>query len=121
MLVKDYYTIDKVTDTETSRQYHITLNKECAVYEGHFPGSPVSPGVCNIQMLKECAEDMIGKELFLNNLQLCRLTTLITPLTHPQVVAEVTINSNDGTYKMRGTIGKDEEIYLDLKAELTEK
>lgn len=121
MLVKDYYTIDKITDTEECRQYHITLNADCPVYEGHFPGSPVSPGVCNIQMIKECAEDITGKKLFMNNLQLCRLTTLITPITHPQVVVNISVAGGEGCYKIKGSIGQGEETLLDLKAEMTEK
>lgn len=121
MLVKDYYIIDKIIDTDECRQYHITLNADCSVYEGHFPGSPVSPGVCNIQMIKECAEELIGKRLFMNNLQLCRLTTLITPVTHPQVVVTIAVTAGEGVYKIKASIGQGEEIYLDLKADMIEK
>ena len=121
MLVTDYYKVEKVTCTDGVYTYLISLNKECAVYEGHFPGSPVSPGVCNIQMIKECAEEAIGKSLFMNNLQLCRLTTLITPISHPQVEVKVTIAEADGIYKLKGSIGMADETYLDLKAELIEK
>ena len=89
MLIKDYYTIESVAQQEGKAVFQIALNPQCQVYEGHFPGEPVSPGVCNIQMIKECAEQVAGKSLFLSNLQQCRLTTLVTPLAHPQV--QVTI------------------------------
>ena len=86
MLIKDYYTIENVLKQDDGIvRFDISLNADCPVYEGHFPGEPVSPGVCNIQMIKECAEQVAGKSLFLNNLQQCRLTTVVTPLAHPQV------------------------------------
>ena len=118
MLIKDYYTINNICKEEGRTVFQISLNPDCKVYEGHFPGEPVSPGVCNIQMIKECAEQVSGKTLFLNNLQQCRLTTLVTPLAHPQLEVVVNLEEKGDIYKLKATLGKGEDIYLDLKAEL---
>ena len=120
MLIKDYYTIENVSKQENGAvRFDISLNADCQVYEGHFPGEPVSPGVCNIQMIKECAEQVVGKPLFLNNLQQCRLTTLVTPLAHPQVEVNILFEEKGDAYKLKATIGKGEDTYLDMKTELT--
>ena len=119
MLIKDYYTIENVSKQENGVvRFEINLNADCQVYEGHFPGEPVSSGVCNIQMIKECAEQVAGKSLLLNNLQQCRLTTLVTPLAHPQVEVNILLEEKGETYKLKATIGKGEDTYLDMKAEL---
>lgn len=119
MLIKDYYTINHISQEEGQAVFHISLNPDCKVYEGHFPGEPVSPGVCNIQMIKECAEQTVGKSLMLSNLIQCRLTTLVTPLAHPQVEVKIALEEKGGNYKLKAILGKGEETYLDLKAELT--
>ena len=119
MLIKDYYTIENVLKQDDGIvHFDISLNADSQVYEGHFPGEPVSPGVCNIQMIKECAEQVAGKSLFLNNLQQCRLTNFVTPLAHPQVEVKILLEEKGEAYKLKATIGKGEETYLDLKAEL---
>lgn len=118
MLIESYYKINGIVKEEGKTIFHIALNPDCGVYEGHFPGEPVSPGVCNIQMIKECAEQVVGKSLFLSNLQQCRLTTLVTPLVHSQVEVTICMEEKGGAYKLKATLGKGEEIYLDLKAEL---
>lgn len=118
MLIENYYQINNIVKEEGKAIFHISLNPECKVYEGHFPGEPVSPGVCNIQMVKECAEQVVGKSLLLNNLQQCRLTTLVTPLAHPQVDVTIALEEKDDAYKLKATLGKGEDIYFDLKAEL---
>ena len=121
MLIKDYYTIENVSKKDDGTTcFHICLRSDSTIYEGHFPGEPVSPGVCNIQMIKECAEQVAGKSLLLNNLQQCRLTTLVTPILHPQVEVTILLEEKGDAYKLKATIGKGEEVYLDLKAELTE-
>ena len=118
MLINDYYTIEGTATHEGAHLYHIRLNPECQVYQGHFPGEPVSPGVCNIQMLKELAEQTIGRRLFMSNLNLCRLTTLVTPQEHPTMTATLIIDEKDGAYKLRATLGNGETTYLEMKAEL---
>ena len=56
----------------------------------------------------------------MNNLQHCRLTTLITPLVYPLVEVTIFMEKKENVYKLKATIGKNEEIYLELKAELIE-
>lgn len=121
MLIKDYYIIDHVSKKDDgSAIFQISLRADSVIYEGHFPGEPVAPGVCNIQMIKECAEQILGKPLLLKNLQQCKLTTLVTPVVHPKVEIIIRIEEKTELYKLKATLGKGEDIYLELKAELTE-
>lgn len=118
MLVTNYYTIISRQKIEGGEQFLVSLNADCEVYKGHFPGEPISPGVCNLQMIKECAELVAERELLLNFVQQCRLTTLITPLQHPQVEVKIyLLEKLENGIKLRGTIGRGDEIFMDLKGE----
>lgn len=118
MLLPDYYTILNRRSEGDATVFEIALNAACEVYKGHFPEMPVSPGVCNIQMVKECVEEVVGKPLILNYIQQCRLTTLVTPQQHPTVEVRVWLVAPiDGGVKIRTTIGKGELVYLELKGE----
>lgn len=120
MLLPDYYTILNRRSEGDATVFEIALNAACEVYKGHFPEMPVSPGVCNIQMVKECVEEVVGKSLILNYIQQCRLTTLVTPQQHPKVEVRVWLVAPiDGGVKIRATIGKGELVYLELKGEAT--
>ena len=120
MLIENYYKINDIIAWTGKTLFIVSLNPNCNVYKGHFPEKPISPGVGNIQMIKECAELIVGKPLFMNNLQHCRLTTLITPLVYPQVEVTILMEKKADVYKLKAAIGKSEEIYLELKAELIE-
>ena len=120
MLIENYYKVNDIIAGTGKTLFMVSLNSDCNVYKGHFPENPISPGVCNIQMIKECAELIVGKHLFMHNLQHCRLTTLITPLVYPQVEVTILMEKREDVYKLKATIGKNEEIYLELKAELIE-
>ncbi len=121
MLIKDYYTIESTANEGDSTLFKVRLNPDCEVYKGHFPEKAVSPGVCNIQMVKECAEQVIGMPLLMTNLQQCRLTTLITPTEHPQPEVRINLTEKGEGWLLKANIGQGEAVYLELKAELTKE
>lgn len=49
------------------------------VYEGHFPGQPVCPGVMTMQMVRECASRLEGKPLHWKGVKSCRFTGMLYP------------------------------------------
>ena len=61
MILKDFYKILGRSGPETEvnpagmtiekYRFSLELNPEHPVYEGHFPGNPVVPGVCQVQMI----------------------------------------------------------------------
>ena len=116
--MKNYYSIMSETIGDLSGRFTVCMNADCKVYEGHFPGSPVSPGVCNIEMLLECAERVLQFPLRMTKLNRCRLTTLITPLAHPQLDIQIDLRPKEqGLYLLNASIGRGEDTYLTLKAE----
>jgi 3-hydroxyacyl-[acyl-carrier-protein] dehydratase len=117
-MLSDYYTIDnRRTDGETT-VFEVTLNPDCTVYQGHFPGMPVAPGVCNIQMVKECAERLTGRTLLMDYLAQCKMTTLLTPQQHPRLQVRIRLLENSDTQvNVQASVGQGEESYFTLKFE----
>jgi len=75
MLIKNHYTIL----SEEAGRYRVRMEEDCPVYEGHFPGEPISPGVCNIQLLRELAEKQLGHAIRLTTIRQCRMTRIVRP------------------------------------------
>lgn len=110
-LVPDFYSITGRHQEGEETVFEVALNPDCKVYEGHFPGFPVAPGVCNIQMLKECAEEVAGSPLMLTYIQQCRMTRLITPTECPNLLIRVAITDNN----LLGSISCGEDVCLTIK------
>ena len=51
MLMNDFYTISDLQTEEFSISCKATFNKDHDIFNGHFPGQPVVPGVCMMQMI----------------------------------------------------------------------
>lgn len=118
MLIENYYTVIHSHCEGDTALFRLALCPDCKVYEGHFPGQPVCPGVCNIQMIKECLEILLGKHLLISEIQQCRLTVLVTPSEYPLVEVRINILTIDEeSVKFYATLGTAAQVCLDLKAE----
>lgn len=49
------------------------------VYKGHFPGFPITPGVMTLQMVKECVNEIVSRELQYCTIKKCRFFALVKP------------------------------------------
>jgi 3-hydroxyacyl-[acyl-carrier-protein] dehydratase len=118
MLLDCYYLIQNQQTVGQITLFDVILLPECGVYEGHFPGMPVAPGVCNIQMIKECVERITGKKLLLEYVERCKFTTLITPQQHRELQIRVELTENEDKWlKVTAAIGRDETEYMVFKGE----
>ena len=57
----------------------IELNPNHSIYNGHFPGQPVLPGVYSLQIVKECLQDAINKEVAFSSIKECKFLSPIIP------------------------------------------
>jgi len=119
MLLKDKFfeVLHEEKITSNDAVYLCELKSDCTVYNGHFPGKPVSPGVCNIEMIRECAELLTGRDLKINTIKQCRLTAVASPAVCPKVDVKVNVAAIEGTqsYNVVATIADAERSYMELK------
>ena len=101
-----------------SAKYHVVILPEFDVYNGHFPGDPVCPGVCNIETIKECAILLSGEQLRYSTIKQCRLTALATPTVCPEVDVQVSLSPSVEGYSVQASIADDKQTYMILKGQL---
>lgn len=121
MFLKDSFfkVISETRVDENSAVYHCQLLADCDVYRGHFPHKPVSPGVCNIEMIKECAMLLTGKKLVIKGIKQCRLTAVASPEVCPEVDVTVTATATEEGYTVVAKIADAEKSYMEYKGEMT--
>jgi 3-hydroxyacyl-[acyl-carrier-protein] dehydratase len=78
-LLNDFCTIKQASSEGTDFEYILSLNKEHFIYKAHFPGNPITPGVCIIQFCKELMEQQTGETLFLQKIHNVKFLAVIDP------------------------------------------
>ena len=109
-LLNQLFTIASWTH-EPTLAAHIRLNPECIIYKAHFPGRPITPGVCIIGIVTELLETYYALPLQLDEVKNLKFVDVIEPtkVESLSVVFEK-IELADGLM-VRGTVSADEHIY----------
>ncbi|HUH47333.1 MAG TPA: hypothetical protein VLZ54_09285 [Arenibacter sp.] len=116
MLIKGLYNTETFTRTDAGLTARIRLDPKHGIFKGHFPGKPVMPGVCMIQIIKELTERALEKELFLSIASNVKFMAIIDPETDPELVLELAISGEDDLVKVRNTTSFGDTIALKLSA-----
>lgn len=96
MILKDFYKVlseEKVSDSK----YNVTIlvNEKHEVFKGHFPGNPIMPGVCMIQIIKELTEKFTQQSLLIQTLTNVKFMALINPEATPELRLELDITTTE--------------------------
>lgn len=122
MLLNSYFTINEEIKNETGSDFRIALNPQHEVYQGHFPGDPICPGVCSIQTIRECAEVALGAKLTISAVSQCRFSELLTPAKNINLFLKLALEKGaDDSYKVVASIASEdgETLFLEYKGEYT--
>ena len=115
MLLKDFYSVEKLEKKDDGKYTaSIFLNNGHDIFKGHFPGNPVTPGVCMMQIIKELTEEFTGSKLFLKTASNVKFMAIINPFETPDLQLQLDINENEEDVKVKNTTSFGETIALKL-------
>jgi 3-hydroxyacyl-[acyl-carrier-protein] dehydratase len=119
MLKDDFFTIKLLESSGNKVQALLELNPAHRIFEGHFPGHPVVPGVCMMQMIKELLEVVVGSETRLQKADYLKFLSIIDPRKNRTIRAEFQYELSDsGEISLTGSLLNEATIYLKCKAKL---
>lgn len=111
MLLDNFYTIlSSESSDSTIWTIQIKLNPGHPVYQGHFPEHPVVPGVCLLQLIKECVEDIRQQKLQVTQVSSCKFLSAINPIETPHISVALTFKeTEEGTLQLQaeGSVKKE--------------
>ena len=110
------FTLDESVATQLKFQVVVLLDASHPVYRGHFPGNPVVPGVCQVQMVKELVEKAVGHSLTLFESDNIKFLSMINPLVNPELEFDILIRPvSDQEVSVTASIGCGASVFLKFK------
>ena len=116
MLVNDFFTISKLEKDGFEIKAELVINANHKIFEGHFPGHPVVPGVCMMQMVKEIIEKVIGEKTNLVRAGEMKFLAIINPKENNMIRATLKYNiEENGNMAVSATFFKESLIHFKFK------
>lgn len=119
MILENFYTIksNQISEDKINHIFEIEVNNKHAIFKGHFPGNPVMPGVCMMQIIKEITESIVGKKLFMEKCSNVKFLEIINPDKTPELTLELLIVEMDSNVKVKNTTKFKDTVALKLSAQ----
>ncbi len=119
MILQDnLYTIVSQQEQEGVATFQLSLHPEWPIYKAHFPGHPITPGVCIVQMVQELLQVLQNRELCLRQAKNVKYVAIISP----EEVSDLTVSfpkieqQPDGSLKVQAQVASGSTIYTKLSA-----
>lgn len=126
MLLNSFFDIVKITQNQQEGEHaalsgsytiHIRLHPDHEIFEGHFPGNPVVPGVCQIRIITEIISQIKGTDVKVLEADNLKFLTMINPVEHPELQVDCTLVANeDGTTKVTASISDHQQQFFKYKS-----
>lgn len=85
MLKDSLYTIQNISGEDNIIEAAIQLDGNHDVFKGHFPGQPILPGVCMLQMAKEILEIFFHNKMQLLKAEDIRFLAVVDPTQNKEL------------------------------------
>jgi 3-hydroxyacyl-[acyl-carrier-protein] dehydratase len=117
MLQDNFFTIDHLETEGFEVKAELLINAGHKIFEGHFPGQPVVPGVCMMQMIKEIMEQVTGRKTDLIKASEMKFLAIIDPRQNNIIQASLKYTIEENGMTVVATLFKNELIHFRFKGQ----
>jgi len=118
ILLNDFYTIINRDASDSTVRAKISINPTHKIFEGHFPGLPIVPGVCMMQIIREIMEVTTERSLMIVGADNMKFLSVINPDQNPEVDVSITYSEDSGTFNVNASLFAGTVTFFKLKAAL---
>lgn len=116
MIQNKLFRIDVCDKQDTEIHAQLSILSDAEILKGHFPGQPVVPGVCQLQIIKELLEMNFGKKLMMFQAPMVKFLTMMVPDQVQKVQCHIQYSWNSTEeLQISATLFQNELIFLKFK------
>ena len=118
MVLDSIFMVTQFVAEGTQIKASFRLNESHEIFEGHFPGQPVVPGVCMMQSVKELLERKVGKKLTFAEADNMKFLTVMDPRENKTIQADVSYAMKDSAFHVNASLFAGSVTFFKLEATL---
>lgn len=118
MLLGSLFELKEFKSGEGAVNAILGINEHHDIFKGHFPGQPILPGVCMMQVTKELIEKALQKKLIIAEGDNIKFLAVIDPNQTPEVNAQVSYTQSNDNVSINASLFAGNVTFFKLKAVL---
>ena len=114
-LTDGFFNIEAINDTVSGFEAFLHTNPEHPIYKAHFPGNPITPGVCIIQTAGELLEQKLNRKVYLKTVKNVKFLSVIIPEKGKLIRYNFTnLAEEENGCKMQVVVSDDATVYAKI-------
>ncbi len=113
-MIEPVFKILAVEKGESAFHVSLSINGHSNIFDGHFPGQPVVPGACMLQLVKDVLAEHLSLKLKLLKADNIKFLGLVQP-GNDQLGLQVNYQIIDDQIKVTATLSTTESISMKLQ------
>jgi 3-hydroxyacyl-[acyl-carrier-protein] dehydratase len=112
-VTNDLFSIDKISHEDATISVMLGINADSEILEGHFPGHPVVPGACMLQIVKEILESVLNHPVRLKKADQLKFMITIDPTNTSTVALDMAYkNAEDDSIVVTAKLSNPDALYF---------
>ena len=103
MLKDDLFTIKALEQTEEKYKATVVIDTAHPIFKGHFPGQPVLPGVCTVEILKALIAEIRQEKYRLAEAGTIKFLSLVDPTQNNEMMFDIDLADRDDHLQVSAT------------------
>ncbi|MDB5091223.1 MAG: hypothetical protein JWR09_5217 [Mucilaginibacter sp.] len=110
------FKVDKLEHSDNLIKAELSINTNSPIFKGHFPGQPVVPGACMLQLVKEVLEDALGQSVQIQKAANLKFIAMIDPSVTSSVQLEIAYKLMGDTINLTGKLSDGKKVCFKCSA-----
>jgi 3-hydroxyacyl-[acyl-carrier-protein] dehydratase len=117
----DLFGIGKIAHDDGAISAVLAINPDSEIFKGHFPGHPVVPGACMLQIVKEVLEGTLKQTFRLKKADQLKFMLMIEPTNTLAVQLDISYQyAEEGAISVTAKLSNAEAVYFKFLGSFTE-
>jgi 3-hydroxyacyl-[acyl-carrier-protein] dehydratase len=122
--LNDLYVIKEIREEMAGNKFtiQIEINAGHAIFRGHFPGNPVLPGVCTVQIIKELLAHQLKRNVNLKRAGTIKYLSFINPEMNRLISIDLQVKEGEeGQLICNASVFHEATVFCSFRGEWAEE
>ena len=120
-ILEGFYNITGLRSDDDTIDAVIVLNPGHAIFQGHFPGRPVVPGVCLIQITREIVGRALHEDFDITEASNVKFLQVIDPGKTPKLDFHADLTTEEEIIRIKASISGRKTVYFKINGIFNKK
>ena len=109
-IANDIFNIDSINHANSAIEAILSINSDSTIFDGHFPGQPVVPGACMLQVVKDVLENALDSLFQLKKAGNIKFICMIVPSLNDMIQLEISYKPFDDDINVKAKLVSNDVI-----------